>query len=929
MKVMLVPHADNLTSGESGIHTLCRKWVRHGASAGIEFVNSNATSFDVLAVHAGMSKEYGSNIPLCSHLHGIYWTGDYQAHYWEWKANRDVIDSIRHATTVTVPSAWVAFSLQRDMHLNPVVLPHGIDWQEWRHDYEHEDYVLWNKNRAGVDVCSPVAVGELARRFPEQRFLTTFAPDNPTPNIKATGLMPHLDMRRTIQKSAVYLSSVKETFGIGVLEAMASGVPVLGFRQGGILETIKHGVNGYLAEPGNYDDLAAGLEYCIKHRRVLGENGQEMVKRFTWQAVMEQLHGIYEQTIATYHQPADVAAIIPCYNYGSKLARAVNSVLAQTYPVKEIIVIDNNSSDNTKEVTTALASEHPQIRYVNESRQGVAHARNRGISEATTKYIVPIDADDEIKPTFVEACVNTLEADKSLGLAYTKLLWVNDETGQSAVSEWPGQYDYNGFLNRKNQVPTCNVFRRDVALRLGGYRQRYAPNGAGAEDAELWLRMGAHGYGGKLATDEALFIYHLGGNVSGNKQYKEPDWLAGHPWITDKLHPFASLASPVNRSHAVRQYDEPVVSVVIPCAPHHTQYLVDALDSLEAQSFRQWEAIVVCDGFAPPDDLQVAYPFVKWHESIKGGAGVARNAGAKVARGKFLLFLDADDWLRPQAIDKFLEAWNATEAIAYSDYAGRAYIDNAIETERLRQAGRLLSWNEKTKEAVILHHAFDYDCEEALRQPRIWRNGQLYIWCVVTSLVPKVWHDEIGGFDEQMESWEDWDYYLRLARAGKCFTRIAEPLLEYRFYTGQRRENGSGDNPGARQLRENLLQYLQVKYSGGKTMGCSGCGGKRVQSQMPQMASAMMTTNGGGNVTSADIVWVKVKTGLGERPRIGVTTKQNYGYKDANSPAFKMFRVDAQAQPGVYIIVPDPFAKPIVPEEVKLEVPEPVEFVSW
>lgn len=301
MKVMMVPHWDTIKGHKaSGIQTLIGAWFRHLPAYGVELVDQHATSFDLIGIHAGMSQNYGIDVPLCAHLHGVYWTGDYDADQWEWKANRDVIDSIRKATTVTVPSEWVSQVLKRDMHMTPEVVGHGIDWQDWQHDGVNDGYVLFNKNRIG-DVCSPAGVGELAKRFPKQKFKTTFAPNGATDNIEVTGLLPHAAMKTIVQRASVYLSTTKETFGIGILEAMASGVPVLGFRHGGILETVEHGVSGFLATPGNYDELAEGLAYCLKHRQTLGANGREMVKKFTWERVAQLLRGIYDETLKKYH----------------------------------------------------------------------------------------------------------------------------------------------------------------------------------------------------------------------------------------------------------------------------------------------------------------------------------------------------------------------------------------------------------------------------------------------------------------------------------------------------------------------------------------------------------------------------------------------------------------------------------------------------
>lgn len=937
MKVMMVPSWLNVKGHEeSGIKTVVRKYTEHFPSAGIELVDPKATSFDLLAVHAGMTKEYPNDAPLVAHLHGLYWSADYPAADWEYKVNATVIDSIRHATTVTVPSAWVAEPFQRDLHMQPAIVPHGIDWEEWQHDEPNEGYILgYAKNRAGSDVCNPVAMGELAKRFPQHRFLGTFAPANSTPNVKVTGIVKHDVMRHMVQRAAVLVSSVKETSGILHLESMASGVPVLGFRQGGILDTVIHGENGYLAKVGDYDDLARGLEYCLKHRAVLGANARERAKHFTWQKVAQQLHGIYTETIQKFHEPPTCSIVIPCYNLAHTLERAVNSAIAQTYPAHEIIIVNNNSSDNTEELANKLASQPGNVIYTNCEKQGVAHARNHGIRLATGKHILCLDADDMIEPGFLGVCVKALEADRSLGIAYTRLRWVKGD-GTTGMSQWPGEYNYDEFLKKKNQVPTAAVFRKELWQRLGGYRQRYCgAGGAGAEDAEFFLRAGALGWGAKLVTEEAMFVYSWGtGRVSGDKNYKEPDWLGDKPYIADKQHPFASMATPVKQSHPVRQFDLPAISVVIPCGPGHEQYLIDALDSLEAQTFRQWEAIVVFDtGKNDYAELLTAYPFVHPVYTGKVGAGAARNAGAKLARGQFLLFLDADDWLRPQALQKMLATWNETGAIAYSDYIGHAYIDDKAEIERLRMRGRLEAYNDHSKEAKILHRSFDYECERALREPQ--RNTkQPYVWNMISSLLPKAWHNEIGGFDEAMPSWEDWDYWLRFARAGKCFVRIEEPLLEYRLYSGTRRELANVDTENSRQLADSLLEYLAEKYKGSEPMPCGGCGGKK-RTSTPAASPQMIAMSAGRNTPQApasQMIWVQLNDGnFGQHPITGMATKTRYGYRSSGEK-FMMAASDVAAMQHRFIIVPDPNAKPAVVETPEPDTPEPQPvggFATW
>lgn len=827
MKVWMIPQPKHFRSEESGIKRCIEAWHKYGPQFGIEYVE-DGKPYDIKVSHAGTNTE---EIDVAV-LHGLYWSADLPVNQWEWKANANVIEAARQAKVITVPSEWVAETIRRDMRRNPVVIGHGIDWGDWQHDRPMVGYILFNKNRRG-DVCDPEPVGVLASAFPSTQFVTTFAPQRGRSNIKATGVVPHDQMKRLVQGAGVYLSTTKETFGIGTLEAMASGVPILGYAHGGNLELVQHGVNGYLAEPGNEDDLIEGLAYCLQYRDVLGANGREIARAFTWERVMEKVAGVYR--MAMEEQPPTVAIVVASYMYGDKVGRAIESAVQQTYNlVKDIVVVDDGSPDEgaTKAKVEEWSQKDARVVYLLQENQGVAIARNTGIASVDTKYICCLDADDALEPTFIEKCVRVLERDRSLGLAYTKIRHVlsNGETG---TSPWPGEWDFDRQIARANQVPTCNVFKREVWECLGGYKKRYCPIGAGSEDAEFWTRIGAYGWKCKLATAEPLFVYSLGtGRVSGNKEYSEPDWLAWHPWAHDGQHPFASYATPKNWSHPVRQYDEPQVSVIIPVGPGHKASLEDALDSVDAQTFRKWECLVIWDrDDTPSDRYRKAYPHIRWVVAGKNnGAGAARNLGATLARAPFLLFLDADDWLYPEAIQEMMDAWATENSVIYSDYVGKAFIDDPRELSKKLQDNIL--WRNPDGLTAMYYEALDYDAEKAQRQPD-GDPSKVYTWNLITSLVPKTWHDEIGGFDEAMPSWEDVDYWWRIAKRGHCFHRIPKPLVVYHFYTGERRDRGYENH-------QELFQYLLEKHAEEEIVGCSGCGKRSSQAPRP---SAGVTQN--------------------------------------------------------------------------------------
>jgi len=320
-----------------------------------------------------------------------------------------------------------------------------------------------------------------------------------------------------------------------------------------------------------------------------------------------------------------------------------------------------------------------------------------------------------------------------------------------------------------------------------------------------------------------------------------------------------------------------------------------------------------------------------------------------MARGPFLVFLDADDWLYPEALEKMLLVWNENRAIAFTDYVGLAFVDDPQKLDPALQQ-RLYYRNERTQETVIGYRSADFDCIRAQRQPE---GERPWIWCNVTALLPKIWHDEVGGFDESMESWEDVDYHYRLARAGKCYQRIPEELMVYRFHTGHRREQG-------RQAHANLVKYLREKYKEVEPVACSGCAGRRksvnrTRAPAAGAASAVYARPGRTGpqraVTSAkddDFVMVTyVNTQRGDRRLIGPagfqyeiapglmimlpTDRQwhfNYQYKSGNgTEKFLVHREDQRLKPDWFIPV-ESAAQVMAPSAPKQAPPPPQRIVE-
>ena len=812
MRVRMYPHLSELSGMSSGIAQVVKYYFRHLPEFGVELVDPLAESYDLDVGHAAAYPG-----AMVHHSHGLLWTGDKKYGDSSYYTNADLVMAIRHAKEVTVPSAWVAETFQRDMRFTPHVVWHGVDWEDWQHDLPNEGYVLWGKNRTS-DWLDPGAIDSIAAAFPNITFVTTFASRKAPPNVKSLGnhAIPHKEMKILIQSAAVVLATDKETWGIMPAEAMAAGVPVLSVDLGGVPDFMEHGVSGYCYQPGNLDDAIQGLEYCLKYRNILGENAREAAKKLTWESACRKVADIYQ--LALKKEDPTVAIVIPSYNYGHVLGEAIASAVYQDYKmVTDIIIVDDGSTDGiTESVAKQWMAKDDRVRYIHQQNQSVAIARNNGYTTTDTKYVVFLDADDRIETKFVSTLVPVLEEDRGAGIAYTGVR-VPLPDGTEAMphdwpiilganqflskNPWPTKFSYDSQIERANQIPTCCLIRRKALDRVGGYRARYCPIGAGTEDAEMFTRIGAYGWNAHYVPPnrDALFVHSHGrGYVSGNMGYQETDWLSWHPWVKDKQHPFASMATPVHISHEVRSYDQPMVSVIIPIGPGHEKAVIDALDSLESQFFRKWEAIVVVDGTKLDWFDGIAYPYVRFVATNGIGAGAARNRGVAHARAPFIAFLDADDYYHPFYLNEALAAYTDTGSVIYSDFVSVLGKDQMAEYG----AKEIIGEKDGGNKILVADRFLDFDRERAMQRP----DGEKpYVWSGITIFLPKSWHDEIGGFDEDMESWEDCDYLLRLAWSGRNFHRIEKELWIYDFTSGKRRVSQKGIEP-------NLMTHIQRKY---------------------------------------------------------------------------------------------------------------------
>lgn len=186
-----------------------------------------------------------------------------------------------------------------------------------------------------------------------------------------------------------------------------------------------------------------------------------------------------------------VSVIIPAYKGAAFIAQSIDSVLAQSYPDIELIIVNDGSPDNSAAIIQPYLVD-PRVKYIEQQNAGVAAARNTGIRDAAGEYIALVDQDDLWLPDKLARQVEYLDAHPEIALVHSNIYFV-DEAGERIPNpEWAWVAPSSGRvlpeLVQRNSICTCTVLMRKSALEQAGlFRQELAP----ADDWDLWLRIAA------------------------------------------------------------------------------------------------------------------------------------------------------------------------------------------------------------------------------------------------------------------------------------------------------------------------------------------------------------------------------------------------------------------------------------------------------
>jgi glycosyltransferase involved in cell wall biosynthesis len=232
----------------------------------------------------------------------------------------------------------------------------------------------------------------------------------------------------------------------------------------------------------------------------------------------------------------EVSVVIPTYNAARFLPQAIGSVLGQTYRDLEVVVVDNDSTDETPEL---MAGYGAPVRYFRQDNRGPAGSRNRGLAESRGRWVAFLDADDAWLPEKLARQMEALRGSPSHRACYTAFTFTDQDLSPLSTQRSHRQGTaLEDLLTLGNVIgtPSTVLFERRLHEEVGGFD----PALSYGADWDLWIRLARRTE--FLYVDEPLVQYRQhGGNMSRDVALLESDSVR----LLEKAYAMPDLPDPL------------------------------------------------------------------------------------------------------------------------------------------------------------------------------------------------------------------------------------------------------------------------------------------------------------------------------------------------------------------------------------------------
>jgi glycosyltransferase involved in cell wall biosynthesis len=200
-----------------------------------------------------------------------------------------------------------------------------------------------------------------------------------------------------------------------------------------------------------------------------------------------------------------VSIIIPAFNAAAHIDETLDSVRQQTYANWECIIVNDGSTDNSRETIQAFIKDDPRFKLIDIPNSGVCAARNTAVRYAEGTYLFPLDSDDRIAPSCIARCLDEFDKKPGLRLVCPQGQLFGAETGLWVLPE----FEYRTMLHH-NMIHNSSLFRKTDFERIGGYRTNMKH---GLEDWDFFIALLYKATPEEvIQLKEPLFYYRVSNN---------------------------------------------------------------------------------------------------------------------------------------------------------------------------------------------------------------------------------------------------------------------------------------------------------------------------------------------------------------------------------------------------------------------------------
>ena len=216
--------------------------------------------------------------------------------------------------------------------------------------------------------------------------------------------------------------------------------------------------------------------------------------------------------MAMNKQFISLSVVVPTFNRAGIINRAINSVLSQTFKADEIIIVDDGSTDSTREI---IMQNYPMVKYFWQKNRGVSSARNFGVKIAKGDWIAFLDSDDEWAPQKLMNQMKALSENPVLKICYTNETWIRNgvQVNQKKKHAKHGGYIFRFCLPLCLISPSSVIIHRSIFEEVGLFDETLLV----CEDYDLWLRICSRWP--VLYLDEPLIVKYGGHDDQLSRQY--------------------------------------------------------------------------------------------------------------------------------------------------------------------------------------------------------------------------------------------------------------------------------------------------------------------------------------------------------------------------------------------------------------------------